>query len=478
MMEVHVRWLIFHCCLALACNYQVVMAQEAGQEAEVTGPSETLRLFGMDESTLRQFEDGRQLHPDEHEPLYRLLYLFPRFERIDLLRWRSPLASPSELATTPADVRGEIFSLSGWVEDIQTMELPAESARRFDYSEFYVLRIRLASDDERNVIVCSREIPNAWKLPAATGTVLPASCDGMFVKVGDGEDGAEKLVFVTDHMAWHPYEVNEALGVGPGKALLGRAGMDVSLFDNLDQAKPIGHNDRDCFYQMLWAVGRADPQAMRSVAHPNFNIAELLKEPAEQAGQFYQLRGLARRALRVRVDAPDVQEKYGIDHYYEVDVFLPLPRTLKLVDPRDGVARQYQTYPITICVRELPEGLQEGSTIRQEVAVDASYMKLWSFRSRFMSGDETEDAPQRRQVSPLFIASTVRTVEPAQEKIVWPETALVTGFLFSLVVIGLSAWYYSRSDRAFVDWRQRRPAELKDDLDRLASEPARSTDSD
>ena len=444
-----------------------------GQETELNlaadGPGQTLELFGLDESTLRQFTDGSPLIADEYEPIYRLLYLFPRFERVDLHRWSRPMGDGVELVNDPAALRGEIFSLQGWVEEVKTVELPPESVRRFNYDRFYLLRIKSSSGSGRSVIVCSREIPAAWKLPEAAGRVFAASCLGMFVKVGAApseteEPAQEELVFVTDHIAWHPFEVDEELGVNAGKALLGRFGMDVSLFDHLEQGKPIRHADRDCFYQLLWVMGRLDPVAIRTIAQQDFQIAEWLKQPQQQAGEFFRLKGLARRALKIRVEGTDIQEKYGLDHYYEVDMFLPLPRTLRLLDPRDQDAREYQTYPVTICVRELPEGMPEGSSIRQEIAVDACFLKLWSYRSRFMTGTDTADDMVRRQVSPLFVARTVAKVEPSQEKIVWPETALVIGFFFSLGVIGISAWYYARTDRAFVDWRRRHRSHLPDEI--------------
>ena len=449
-----------------------VGGQETESNPTADGPGQTLELFGLDESTLRQFTDNSPLIVDEYEPIYRLLYLFPRFERVDLHRWSTPLGDGVELVSDPAASRGEIFSLQGWVEDIQTVELPPESVRRFNYDRFYLLRVKSSSEGRRSVLVCSREIPAAWKKPEAAGRSFAASCLGMFVKVGafpsDVDDPApEELVFVTDHIAWHPFSVDEELGVNAGKALLGQFGMDVSLFAYLEQGKPIGHSDRDCFYQLLWVMGRLDPAAIRTISHPNFQIAEWLKQPQQQGGKFFRLKGLARRALKIRVEGTDIQENYGLDHYYEVDMFLPLPRTLRLVDPRDQVAREYQTYPVTLCVRDLPEGMPEGSSIRQEISVDTCFMKLWSYRSQFMTGEDTPEDMVRRQVSPLFVARTVTKVEPSQEKIVWPETALVIGFFFSLGVIGISAWYYARTDRAFVDWRRRRRSQLPDELKNL-----------
>ena len=438
------------------------MASDLLSQSSARGPAEVLQLFGMDESTLRQFVDGTELNSDEYEPLIRLLSLLPRFDRLDLSRWSRPVETGAMIANDANVVRGEFFRLRGWVSGIEEIELPRESARRFDFDRFYRLKVRLSSGD-RNVLVCCREVPAAWRLPAARQVELPMSCEAMFVKIGPGQTGSEQLVFVTDHVAWHPFKPDAQLGVSPGQALLGQAGMDVSLFAGLEQAKSIGHADRDCFYQMLWAVGRLDPKAMRQVAEVGFDIARLLQHPRQEAGEFYLLKGVARRAFRVQVDDPDIREKFGIDHYYEVDLFLALPRTLKLVDPTDGEARYYQTYPVTCCVRQLPQGMPEGSEIRQEITVCASYMKLWSYKSRFATGSQAPKAGQkRRQVSPLFIARTVEPVRQTYQRSAWPEVALVTGFLFSMIVIGLSAWYYARSDRAFVNWRHRRPERLPD----------------
>ena len=60
-----------------------VDGQETESNPTADGPGQTLELFGLDESTLRQFTDNSPLIADEYEPIYRLLYLFPRFERVD-----------------------------------------------------------------------------------------------------------------------------------------------------------------------------------------------------------------------------------------------------------------------------------------------------------------------------------------------------------------------------------------------------------
>ena len=434
-----------------------------GQAQATDGPQEALRLFGMDQSTMRQFIDGKSLNGDEHEPLFRLLYLMPRFDSADLMQWRRPFAEATQSLNQPEQVRGEIFQLRGWVTDIGEMEIPRESASRFDYERIYTVRMTPLTG-EYALTVFARQIPQAWRRfqSAEEAIEIPAGCDAMFAKTGAKEESRVEIVFATHRFAWYPNEVDLAMGVRPGKALLGQGGMDISQFDELDQAKPIGHNDRECFYQMLWVMERLDDAAMLERAQASFDIARLLKQPAKEAGQFYDLQGLARRAVEVRVDDDDIRQKYGIDHYYEVDVFLSLPIPLSLVDPRDGETRGYDKYPVTFCVRELPPDMPRGTSIRQEVRVCASYMKTWSYRSRFMTGEERRS--RRRQVSPLFIGRTVQTISPPHQRTHWPETILVGGFLGALAVIACAGWFYSRGDKAYAQRRRSRPDRLSHDL--------------
>ncbi len=453
-------YVLFASTVVCIADSAAILAQPA------QGPHEALRLFGLDESTMRQFVDGQSLVSDEHEPLFRLLYLIPRLDSADLFRWRRPLEEATEALDRPDQLRGSIFELRGWVVGLELIELPDESAQRFDYERIYAVQMRPVSEDSRMTIF-SRAIPDAWLpyLSSREAIEFPAGCNAMFIKRGVTDDAVPELVFAADRLAWFANQIDPTMGVTPGKALLGQAGMDISRFERLDQAKPIGHNDRECFYELLWVMGRVDDAAVAVCSRSDYQIAKLLKEPQKQAGEFYNLRGLARRAVKIRVDDEDVRQRYGIDHYYEVDVFLSLPQPLSLVDPRDGESRHYDTFPVTFCVAELPLGMPLGPSIRKEIEVCGTYMKTWSYRSHFVTGQEGQQGKsRRRQVSPLLIARTVRIVAPPYERTHWPETALVSGFIFALTIIAIAGWYYSRGDRAYLAHRRRRPERISDDL--------------
>ena len=341
---------------------------------------------------------------------------------------------------------------------LQEIDLPAESARRFDYAKFYQVTLR-SSTDLRPRVVYAREVPKRWRnQPPASEAAKTASCSGLFLKTGEGRPGEEALLFAAARVAWHPTGTDPSVDVNEGMSLLGSVGMDVSLLSDVVQGKPLGYEDRECFYQLLWAASQLDPAGIPPAVASPPDIQRLLRQPDACAGELITVSGNVRRALRIEVTDADVQERFGIDHYYEMELFLPLQRPLTLTDPRDGESRSYTTFPLTVCVRQLPPELPQGPEIQHHVQVTGFYMKLWSYRSRFMEGpsdDQTEDTVRRRQISPLLIGVRVRSIEraaPHRRGFGW---ILASGFLAALILIGLVARWHRHSDRAFTEWRRR-----------------------
>ena len=99
----------------------------------------------------------------------------------------------------------------------------------------------------------------------------------------------------------------------------------------------------------LDAARRADARrALDQATSGNSDIVPLFNEPASQRGSLVTLRGDALRAVEIRVDDPDVVERFGIRRYYEVEI----------------VTDDSQNNPLVCCVAELPEGMPLGDDIR------------------------------------------------------------------------------------------------------------------
>ncbi len=196
----------------------------------------------------------------------------------------------------------------------------------------------------------------------------------MFVKVGEKADGGASLVFAAPRLAWYPDD------------LLGRLGMDVGLLGGAEDPKSSGLDtpaEREAFYQMLAAVGRAAPAELQRAAEKDlsqtpkkwlwtnpqgerqYSVVPLFNDPATQRGRLVELSGTARRIEEIRVTDPDLVTRFGIDHYYQVSLF---------TDDSQG-------NPVTFCLRQLPEGMPYGNLPRygEAVRIAGFFFTTWSY---------------------------------------------------------------------------------------------------
>lgn len=150
------------------------------------------------------------------------------------------------------------------------------------------------------------------------------------------------------------------------------------------------------------------------------------------------LTGHVRRALRVRVDDPDIRRRFGIEYYYELYLY---------TDDSQG-------NPLVFCVRELPEGMPtgEGPDYMESVTVPGFFLKSWAYASGQTLADEIDPKgePPSLQVAPLLIgrAPIWHQTEPADSSPVW---GAVGGGLFVLILLAVWLWLWRRSkdDRRF-----------------------------
>jgi hypothetical protein len=442
----------------------------------LAGTRDLLELFGVASSEWRFLQDGQPLQSGEREILHRVLFLLPRIDRLERIRWARPQVDWEALQAESESSRGELFSLAGRAISVAVEELPPELAKRFLFREYYRVLLR-PSKDNLVLEVYTREIPVAWKFPSTADEPTasrvrrapvegwPVRCDAIFLKSASGDGGVapDSLMFATDHLAWHPAAATPGPpAVSEGQAILGRHGMDVNLLANLAHRRPLEKLDRESFYQMLWTARRiavGEPLATTR----SLRIPEALLRPQSLTGDSVHVTGLARRAIRVQVPDADVQARFGIRHYFEIELFVDLPQTLILQDPTDGRELVYDRFPITICTPELPDGMPQGDDIRQPIAAQAFFWKLWSYRSLYTS-DATGQGRAGRQQSPLLIAPRVELVDSDPPANPWPVIGLGTILFGGFAAVLVVRFWYARSDRPFRQWQQRRLLESQSRL--------------
>ena len=140
--------------------------------------------------------------------------------------------------------------------------------------------------------------------------------------------------------------------------------------------------------------------------------------------------GTARRAVRVRVDEEDIHERFGIDHYYEMTVFIDLPFKHK------DSERVFRSFPIYFCVASLPDGFPQGQQIHENVRVAGVFFKVWPYSSEFSQarGAKLPD------FTPLIVGREPVWLRPKREKN--SLTMMIASGLFVLALA--SVWLVMR----------------------------------
>ncbi len=412
----------------------------------LSSPQEMLELFRIDESQINQLIDDRPLDPDEEETLLKVLFRMPYFGLHRIEAWRRTDVTWSQLASDPSAHRMDVFKMDGRATFVHQAELPVEAATRLEFDRYYQVQFQPA-DAPYPVVVCCRRIPAAWQREAAIDE--RASFYGLFLKIGDISGERPELVFAAERLAWMPDRVQARKGITASHLVLGDLGMDVGLFDRVRDTNRMAlvDEDHECFYQLLAAVGRADPSELLGKGEGTFELEPMLTKPETQHGRLVTLTGTVRRVQKILIDEEDVRQRFCINHYYEIDMFVPLGNEeLRLAKYRgEEEAPVFRnSYPVHCDVLRLPEGLEVGDEVNQQVRIAGFYFKLWAYKSAYVSAYGRD----RRQLAPLFVATTPRLVESRTSNPLW---GWIGGFSFLAVLGGLAfgVWLFRRSDKRF-----------------------------
>jgi hypothetical protein len=439
--------------------------EKPGPNGQQTAPAsfqsarQLWEFLGVGSSDFGDLADGQDWQEHEERLLQRVLYhLRMHFDWWDLERLARRGVSLEEVRRNLDLFRGEIIWLRGRAVAVDKVDLPASLADRLGFGHYFRVRLEVEGDPSSAhaeaatrgsapvrfpVQVFSLEVPRAWQAQEK----LDESAGAYVIMLKGGPEAGVWLFAASKRMAWFP------------NTPLGQLGMDVGLLDLLDQpltpelirhlAAPagvaryrLGPHNRECFYQMLAAVGRAAPGRLRQQAEAELraqgqertSVVPLFNEPASQRGRLVLLSGTARDVLRVDVPDRDVRERFGIDHYYQVHLF----------------TEDSQGNPLIICVRQLPPGMPVGSgpQYAEYVTVAGFFFNTWAYRRQPEESDPSGKPVW--QLAPLVIAREL-TWHPREEPSAGLWVSVLAGVVF-LVVLAAIWWGMIGS------FRSRRPS--------------------
>jgi len=423
--------------VAIGC---VICVESKAEMERPTNPREMFRDLGVGDNYFDQLADGSPLDPTENNTLLRVLFRLRSFPATDMKQWALKAQKLPEAVEQPNEFRGSIFRLRGRVLEVEPMAPSAELAQRYELTAYFRCRLQLDGSDQFAEIY-TENVPKAWRKGAKPNA--PSGVLGVFLKIAD----PTTLVFAAPRLAWYPND------------LLGRLGMDVGLLDDVQNQEPITAAERNAFYGMLDAVGRAKPGQLLRQAEANlpkihdgrrwttrggqeaYSVVPLFNEPDTQRGRLVALSGVTRRIEKIHVNEPDIVARFGIDHYYQVSLF---------TDDSQG-------NPLTFCVRELPEGMPFGNLPQyaESVRIAGFFFKSWSYRvPRVTDPTLPPGSPKRQyQLSPLLIGRSLDWYPAPTKPTENPSSNYVIIGLFLLVVaiIWIVGWQARRREKRWID---------------------------
>jgi hypothetical protein len=304
--------------------------------------------------------------------------------------------------------------------------------RRLD-DEFAVLFGRPSYDlvrfvDDRGLVldVIVPEAPREWPrwqtidqpaavfgLPLSTAVAPPPNEPPPGVE--SWPSGPAGLLLAAPRIAWYP------------DTLLGRAGMDYGLFDSVVDGRKLISGDTAAFFAMLAAVREVDPEALAAAVGGPADVMPLI-DPAQRwfpshRGDPVMIEGAALRARRVPVDEEFHREALGLDHYWELFVFVET-RVLDV----DG--RLQDSFPIVCCVRELPPGMPAGERMNERVRVPGFGFKRYAYEF-----EVPRESPAGRPAVDHERRQTTLVIGP---RAIWTPAAAPTAS-GSRILLGLAA---------------------------------------
>ena len=361
--------------------------------------------------------------------LARLSLAPPEF----VAEWRRSSLTEDAVAATPVDRLVHVVGRATFVAPVQ---LPVAQVEVTGRQSVDLVRIVSASGTIFDVLADA--VPQAW--PRWHPIDEPASFDGLPLASGSGPvpspqaaDGvawptaqASRLLAAT-RVAWHP----------PG--LPGAAGMDMGLLDSVLDGQKLTAGDADAFYALLAASGKVGQGEIAAAAGPPGPIIPLIDPEAKwfpsHRGEPFSIEGIALRATRIEIDDPLRRLQTGIDHYWELFVFVATP----LISV-GGKAQD--RYPVVCCLRSLPDGMPRGPSISEPVRVAGFALKSYAYPLRGPDGTDV------RREAPLLVGGDVTARGAAPRQGAGPLDWGLTG-LAAVVAAGVvaAAWMGIRESR-------------------------------
>jgi hypothetical protein len=355
---------------------------------------------------------------------------------------------------------GELIRLDGAIERLRQYPVPDELAEFLQLDAFYEITITMESAARGDSPAEAEPAkPTAViftpPLPAGAGDGDQVRGDAIYLESVEGTD-----YFAAGSLAWMPAQSDR-----PGWQLLARQGVDLTEVARLGERnrRTLEADDGEVFYSVLAASKMIAATDATSLPSPQpLDPVALLSDPTDYHGEWIRIQAVTVRVTKVAVDQPELRDRLGQDHYFQVDASGDLGNTVVQLQRGEGEAGDpilmSGSYPISLVTTELPPFLSQRmgggenvvAMVSFPIAIDGFFLRLWSYESEFMRREGGG-----KQVGPLIVASKWYSRQPsaaAEEGIEWIGYALAVAIV--LAILGTIVWT-RRNAKADAEARRR-----------------------
>lgn len=417
-------------------------------------------LSGFEESESYDLEDDVLLDVNDANVI-KLLYLVKKISRKNFEKYSqySNGITLEDVQARPQKHRLWVFRISG----------VAKRAKQFKYENQGdgALKGCFQIDvetDQGNMVLVTRELPRAWQLDMAINEKV--SFAGFFIANRYANQAAQEQsktlpVFLALRPEWFPDESSQVSSpprLRTSHQVLAARGVDIGRLDYVARQnfRRLTESDNESFYQFLSATRQMD---LGEVPEVKLDFLDLMAQPKSNFGHATLINARVRRCVRVTVESEELRSRYGVGHYFELDMFYSLGNGTVTTRNREGREVIIEDrFPMTICVAQLPEGMSAEDVADHNVRVKGFYYRFWSYNSEF-SSDHSDDPRLSSQFSPLVIGKIDQVIQSSS----LPLDYVLTGFVVALMLGAAGTiWFFRRSDLQSKQTRRRQKVSSED----------------
>jgi hypothetical protein len=205
-------------------------------------------------------------------------------------------------------------------------------------------------------------------------------------------------------------------------------GMDMALFDDVRDFSDDLKYERECFYQLMATMRRADLGKLFDETNREYSAVPLFNEAKQMRGTLMALEGKARRATEVPVKDADIRRRFGIDHFYEVEIF----------------TRDSQSNPLIFNLVELPPGFPIAEDISKDVRIPGVYLTGFAYNRDATIEERQKNEKAKMQKAPLLIGKSLEMIDydVVADPVDWMFGAMLAALA---VAMGAGVWYWNRN---------------------------------